>query len=903
MALIDSRPHVFLVSCPFPFFILNAETAAPVRALPAALDPAAAWAWLAVETQSFARRFDLPLRDVVVLLPFAQHLPLARAAWSRLGEALWLPRFETTQTLAASTAAPRSPDPGALSFDPVSDRLQAARLLAAGAPDWSRRDARGFELALARLVETAQSLARVRLALPPQARDAWLDDSRSRLAAGTGADAHERALARLALEWSTTADATATDGLHALAPAGWVALRAGASDPLATSLLAHSAAPVLWLDAGRSLGLPLADAVIHVTSCPDFEDEAQRSAAQVLEHLARGEQPVALVALDRVLVRRVRALLERQQVPIDDETGWKLSTTRAGASVAGLLRAARPRASTDELLDWLKSSGRDWPGLDALEAACRRGALSALHQLDAARLEPSAAAVWQAWLVLAEPLRATRRLSLAEWLGRLGTALKQAGVWETLLADAAGAQVLEALRLHGEPAPAWVQQAAGTRFDAAEFGRWAESVLEQIAFEPRGADAGGAAVAVVITPLSRAMLRPFAAVVCPGADEAHLGAAPAPQPLLGDALAQALGMAGSAERRAAEEGAFAQLLRAPKLALLHRRRDGNEPLQPSALLLRLQFAAERAGRPLRAAADPRELQGITARPVARPAPSAAALLPDTLNATAYEALRACPYRFFAERMLRLGEAEELDDALDKRDYGTWLHAVLQDFHRRRDSGEAALDSELLRRVADEQQVLLARDDADFLLYAAWFEQLAPRYLELLHREEAEGLHVRDTELALQAAPPALAHLNVTLRGQLDRVDRRGEGAQTRLRVVDYKTSGNAALRQRLKQPFEDTQLPFYAALIEAAEGLPPGGVEAAYLALDGREGVSLLPHAEVQASAASLLEGIASDYGRLRGGAALPALGEGKACEHCNARGLCRRDHWDETPADSAEGQ
>lgn len=883
-----------------PISVLNAETAAPVPILPPGHGGPAAWAWLAAETQEFARRFDLECRDIIVLLPFAQHLPLARAAWSRLGEALWMPRFETTQTLAASLAAPLAADAFALKFDEVADRLQAARLLAAAAPDWRRLDARSFELALARVVEAAQSLARVRLALPPAAREAWLDDARLRLATGPGPGGQERALARLALEWSTTADSGHADGLHALSPAGWVALRAGAPDPLTTALLARSAAPVLWLDATLPLEAPTRSAAIHVASCADFEDEAQRSAAQVLAHLARGEQPLALIALDRMLVRRIRALLERERVPIDDETGWKLSTTRAGASVAGLLRAARPRASTDELLDWFKSSGRDWQGLDALETAYRRGAVSALHRVDALRLEPSAAALWQQWLSFAEPLQATRRLSLAEWLRRLGAALHEAGLWNALLSDAAGMQVLDALRLRGEPVQAWVQQAEECRFDATEFARWAESVLEQVAFKPLGPHAGAAPV--VITPLARAMLRPFAATVCPGCDEAHLGAVPAPQPLLGDALAQALGLMGSGQRRAAEQSAFAQLLRAPTLTLLHRRRDGNEPLQPSALLLRLRFAAQRAGRPLDGASDPRVLQTLTARPVSRPAPRAAALLPDTLNATAYEALRTCPYRFFAQRMLRLDEAEELDDALDKRDYGTWLHAVLQDFHRRRDSADVAGDAELLHRVAGEQQALLARDDADFLPYSAWFDQLAPRYLELLHREEADGLRVRDTELTLQAAPPALAHLNLTLRGQLDRIDRLGDSTQARLRVVDYKTSGNTTLRDRLKQPLEDTQLPFYAALLAAAEGLPSGGVEAAYMALDGREGVSLLPHADVQASAASLLEGIAADYERMRNGAALPALGQGKACEHCSARGLCRRDHWADTPAASADG-
>ena len=46
------------------------------------------------------------------------------------------------------------------------------------------------------------------------------------------------------------------------------------------------------------------------------------------------------------------------------------------------------------------------------------------------------------------------------------------------------------------------------------------------------------------------------------------------------------------------------------------------------------------------------------------------------------------------------------------------------------------------------------------------------------------------------------------------------------------------------------------------------------------------------ASARLLLQGLGRDLERLRGGAALPALGEGRACDWCAARGLCRRDDW-----------
>jgi ATP-dependent helicase/nuclease subunit B len=41
-----------------------------------------------------------------------------------------------------------------------------------------------------------------------------------------------------------------------------------------------------------------------------------------------------------------------------------------------------------------------------------------------------------------------------------------------------------------------------------------------------------------------------------------------------------------------------------------------------------------------------------------------------------------------------------------------------------------------------------------------------------------------------------------------------------------------------------------------------------------------------------LIDSILTDMTRIGQGAALPALGEGKACEYCAARGLCRKDFW-----------
>jgi ATP-dependent helicase/nuclease subunit B len=77
-----------------------------------------------------------------------------------------------------------------------------------------------------------------------------------------------------------------------------------------------------------------------------------------------------------------------------------------------------------------------------------------------------------------------------------------------------------------------------------------------------------------------------------------------------------------------------------------------------------------------------------------------------------------------------------------------------------------------------------------------------------------------------------------------------------------------------------------------------GDVGAIYLALDDADGIQAIEHKHVELTAQRLVDGIGRDLARLRAGAAMPALGEGRACDFCQARGLCRRDHW----ADEGEG-
>lgn len=858
------------------------------------------WDGIAHTVRAWARAEGVVLRDACLLLPFAQLLPLARDTFARA--AGWMPRIETTRTLAASLGPAVIAPPGQISFDATLDALNAAALLGSQAwgAAWARRDRRGFDQAVAALVGTAHDLVRAAAAMPPPERTAYWAKARDALAPMVGPGATERLLARVALEWACLAPSPATDRLFAMAPpSAWIAVQAGGPDPLIACLMTNAAAPCLVVDTDTSPDEPFAALAARclpaVSICDSFEHEAQCAAAQVLVHVQAGAVPVALIAQDRVLVRRVRALLEREQLSLLDETGWKLSTTRAAAHVMALLQAARTDATTDALIDWLKS-GTAWAQSDggaaisALEADCRRGPITRVSALGHAALAPAAAHLWAAASDALAELSTAKRQPLSAWLASLAAALTHSDALHTLQADDAGQQVMAALRMApiGFPADSGLMSVSQVVMGFDEFRAWVDGVLEHATFLP-GATSDEPAQ-VVITPLARAMLRPFAAIVFPGADDRHLGTFSPSSTLLSDAQASMLGVPTLAQRRAAETAAFAQVLAAPRVTFMRRRVDGTDPLVDSPLIERLSLALALEGRAMGVWQDPRTDLQLVPTPIRMSAPGAASLLPRQLSASSCEALRACPYRFFALNMLRLCEADEIEREIEKRDYGHWLHALLFEFHVNRGAPAAsAVETARLIDLATGTRRAQGLEEAEFLPFMASFSSFAPRYVTWLHERDDDGAHWLRGEAALSLRPDGLNAIE--LRGRIDRIDEVREGSGAAIQLIDYKTGSAAKLKEKVKQPLEDTQLAFYAALMGAQTELP---LKAMYLALDDTRRLEEIEHKGVEASAATLVEGLAHDLRRLHAGAGLPALGAGSTCEHCAARGVCRRDHWAE---------
>ncbi|MEO8523251.1 MAG: PD-(D/E)XK nuclease family protein [Caldimonas sp.] len=869
----------------------------------------APWDAISHRVREWTRAQELPLRDVVVLVPFVQLLAPARRAFAAAGG--WMPRVETTRTLAATLGPPPRRGSGELGWGIAHDILLAMQQLAAQAwtADWARRDPRGFAQSAARAVATAHQLMAAAAAVAPTARTSWWSKARELLQPSAGPGAKERLLAQVALEWAARSSPAPTDRLFAFQPAAWIVVTAGGPDPLASALLESATRPALHIETDVDPVDPFRDLPIKpapaVFVCDGFEDEASAAAAQVLAHIERGETPVALIAQDRVLVRRVRALLERGAVVLRDETGWKLATTRAGAIVMATLSAARRDASADAWLDWLKSvplgTGR-MAALESLEAAMRKTQVADARGVARLDLDASAAALRDDAAAIVEGLARLPRRPLVDWLDTFATALDRTGALVRLRDDAAGRQTLAALGIEPALEPARRAQLITDLepLDLAEFTRWADELLERETFlppDPVDADGELLPAEVVITPLARAMLRPFAAVVLPGADDHRLGAMGMTDSLLPRAMTEALKLPDAAHQRDAELLAFAQVLRLPAVTLLRRRADGTEPLANSPFVERLALSFAERDAKLGEWLDPRGRQAIAPTPIYASAPSVpAGRLPKRLSASTFEALRECPYRFFAQSVLGLRAADELDPEVEKRDYGKWLHEVLHEFHVGREAGsDGETDIARLHAIGIASLESQGLDEAAFLPFSASFAVLVPRYVAWLREREAGGASWSRGEADLRAAPEALD--GVELQGRVDRIDIVDDGR--RLELIDYKTGSASQLKKDVLDRFEDTQLAFYAALVGAESELP---LRAYYLALDATKGLEVLEHVDVAASASALVEGVADDLRRLREGAGLPPLGEGSACDYCEARGLCRRDHWSPERDDAPTG-
>ncbi len=611
-----------------------------------------------------------------------------------------------------------------------------------------------------------------------------------------------------------------------------------------------------------------------------MEDEAQAAAQTIVDWIAAGKKRIALVPQDRVVARRLRALLERADIVVSDETGWKLSTTRAAAVIHAWMELVAAGGEIAPLLDFLKSPFVRHPALD--EPGSRHAIERALVKLghsgnwssvsDAVSALPEVKALIGAIAREAQTYRAKK--SVADWVASTRQVFDALGCSATLVADKAGEQLLEMLaRLEDDCAE------LGEEFSLAEWRVLLDLELEQTVFVAPREDRR-----VMMVPLNGTMLREFEAAIVVGADSEHLPARPAEALFFANAVRRELGLATREDKQRQQLREFAALLSTcPEVVLSWQHMQEGEAVAPSPWIQRLQLTLKRAGLselpvhvPVRANSQLAAMQPL------QPQPSAPQLIPATLSASGYNALVNCPYQFFASRMLGLRANEQLRELPEKRDYGDWLHAILKQYH------DTLRDTPVPR---DERHTLMATiSDAIFaevllhnpaaLSWQARWQARRDAYVDWANQQEVEGWTYAHGEHEA-GIPLDYGAANIRLFGTIDRIDVNVEGEQ---RVLDYKTTARDKLNQRLKQ-HSDQQLPFYGLLLE------PQASEAAYVAIDDEKS-ALLPVPDLDDWRNVLRAQLQDNFTAIADGASLVANGSGDSCTYCDMKGLCRKGYW-----------
>lgn len=619
---------------------------------------------------------------------------------------------------------------------------------------------------------------------------------------------------------------------------------------------------------------------ISLHEAAGMEDEAQRAAQTIIDWLNGGKRRIALVPQDRVVARRVRALLERAQVVVSDETGWKLSTTRAAAVLHAWLALAASGGEVATLLDFLKSpflfddDQRAAEQRAEIELALLGGGISAgwSLMLTAVASFPQASSLIEA--IAREVQRCSGRKTLIEWADATLGAFDALGMKNGMAEDMAGAQVialLDQIRLEGEQLEA--------RFSLAEWRALVDLQMEQTVFVAPRIDQR-----VMMVPLNGTSLREFDAAIVLGADSDHLPSRPAETLFFANAVRRELGLATRESRQRQQlRELTALLISCPEVVLSWQGWRGGETNTPSPWLQRLELVLDSAGcskLPRHSPCLPQKM--LNAVPAQMPRPTAPALMPDRLSASGYNSLVVCPYQFFASRMLKLSAADELSELPQKRDYGEWLHQILKQYHDTvHEQSVPVQEREACMASVSEAvftEILLKNPAA--LGYQSRWRKIMNAYVAWANTHEAEGWQF-DFGEQWQERLLSWEGGSVKLVGQIDRIDVDEDGERL---VLDYKSAKKDKLNNRLKT-LEDHQLPFYGLLLDP----PPAA--AAYVAIDDEK--PALAKADNYATWRDGLQlQIIANWQAMSDGASLPASGTQKNCDWCDARGLCRKGAW-----------
>jgi ATP-dependent helicase/nuclease subunit B len=514
---------------------------------------------------------------------------------------------------------------------------------------------------------------------------------------------------------------------------------------------------------------------IRLAELSDPAAEAQAIGLALREALETPGKTAALVTPDRQLAGRVSALLARWGIAADDSAGKSLSVTPAGTLLLAIASAAAEELAPVPLLALLKHplvGGADDERVAWLDAAREldlklRGPRppAGLAGLDA---HFGASREWRIVRPKVQTVdgllnRPVSLVKFAEALTSAAQLLAGGAAWRgpdgrmaaEMLAELQASEAALQLNVAAEDAVPLLRQLLDARAVRPPYGG-----------HPR----------IFIWGLLEARLQRADLMVLGGLNEGVWPALPAPDPWLPPKVRATLGMPTLDNRIGLAAHDFASALGAPEVLITRARRDSKSPTVASRFLLRLSAISGGLPRDIRLERLTRALDDPgPVRPVDKPAPTPPPeQRPERISVTAVDRLKADPFAFYAQAILKLRAFDAVDDDHTARWKGIAVHEVLQEWLQHDEC-----DPEKLRPRTER---LLADAAIHPMLRALW----GPRLLEAIDwivETERENQGKGRLPLAAEATgETALA--GVTVHGRVDRIDRLSDGG---LAIIDYKT--------------------------------------------------------------------------------------------------------------------
>jgi len=668
---------------------------------------------------------------------------------------------------------------------------------------------------------------------------------------------------------------------------------------------------------------------IHTFSANDNEQEARAIDIQLRRWLLEGKTKLAIVTENRRLARRVRALLERSGVFLQDSAGWALSTTRAASTLERWLECVEQDFYYLPLLDLLKSS-LIFPDINQQDlqyavhrleqdiirhenihqhlSAYRSSIIKREHRLPDWFKETHSilSDVLTQFETAANPLIQLKNKALftpQEFIQTIANSLTALGLEQSLSDDAAGLEIINLLdNLQVE------SDLVNIEFNWLEARAWLAMQLERSRFMPPAST-----TQVQLIGLSQSAQQTFDGLIVAAVEEEFLPGSPTPSAFFNDAVKYELGLSTSLDDKNERLYHFIRLLNSSDNVLLSYRNQGDngEAIKPSAWLslleqfhvlayqqdLKDETLQQLVNAPENTFTHPAKQQAVE---LTQPIPVIPAnLIPQKISASQYQELINCPYLFYAARCLKLEATEEMREALSKADYGERIHKCLEAFHHNIDALPGPFKTKITDNNKEAASKLLndiikkvfSADLEDNHEHQAWYAQakkITPHYIQwqITHNKDWDIYKVESKltkELDINQNKP------LKLTGRLDRIDKNASNLDLNLDVIDYKTGVISSNKD--VESGEQVQLPFYHTLLQDNDN-EVSQVEYLEVKSDGVRTKAKLSGEKLEAIAGESSERLKDIFNQLHNETGLPAWGDEKTCKRCNMQGICRKQMW-----------